>query len=152
MNYWLLKSEPSVFGIEQLKKVKSAIWDGVRNYQARNHLRTAEVGDLAFFYHSNIDPTGLAGLCKVIATNVADPTQFDPKSEYYDPKSTRAEPRWQTVKVEYVETFPRVITLDELKISFSPEELLVVRKGMRLSVMPVSEAAAQRMLTIARAG
>lgn len=152
MNYWLLKSEPGVFGIEQLKKVKSAIWDGVRNYQARNHLRTAQVGDLAFFYHSNTDPTGLAGLCKVIATNVADPTQFDPKSEYYDPKSTRAEPRWQTVKVEYVETFPRVITLDELKISFSPEELLVVRKGMRLSVMPVSEAAAQRMLTIARAG
>ncbi len=152
MNYWLLKSEPSVFGIGQLRKVKSAVWDGVRNYQARNHLRTAAVGDLAFFYHSNTDPTGLAGLCKVTATNVADPTQFDPKSDYYDPKSTPAEPRWQTVKVEYVETFPRVITLDELKASFTQEELLVVRKGMRLSVMPVSEAAANRLLKMARAG
>lgn len=152
MNYWLLKSEPSVFGIEHLQKVKSAVWDGVRNYQARNHLRTVEIGDLAFFYHSNSDPTGLAGLCKVIAANVADPTQFDPKSDYYDPKSTPAEPRWQTVKVEYVETFPRVITLDELKASFTPDELLVVRKGMRLSVMPVTEAAAKRLLKIARAG
>lgn len=152
MNYWILKSEPSVFGIEQLKKMKSAVWDGVRNYQARNHLRTAAVGDLAFFYHSNTVLTGLAGLCRVIATNVADPTQFDPKSNYYDPKSTPAEPRWQTVKVEYVETFPRVITLDELKATFAPEELLVVRKGMRLSVMPVSEDTAMRLLKMARAG
>ncbi len=152
MNYWLLKSEPSVFGIEQLKKVKSAIWDGVRNYQARNYLRTAAIGDLAFFYHSNSDPTGLAGLCKVTATDVVDPTQFDPKSDYYDAKSTPAEPRWQTVKVEHIETFLRVITLDELKASFAPEELLVVRKGMRLSIMPVSEAAATRLLKMARAG
>jgi predicted RNA-binding protein with PUA-like domain len=150
MNYWLLKSEPSVFGIDDLKRVKTSIWDGVRNYQARIHLRSAQPGDLAFFYHSNTELTGIAGLCKIIESGVDDPTQFDPKSDYYDPKSTPAAPRWQTVKVQYVETFPAVVTLDALKAAFSPEELLVVRKGVRLSVMPVAEAAAQRLLAMAR--
>jgi predicted RNA-binding protein with PUA-like domain len=150
MNYWLLKSEPNVFGIHDLKRVKTSIWDGVRNYQARIYLRAAQSGDLAFFYHSNAEPTGIAGLCKVVATGVDDPTQFDPKSDYYDPKSTPALPRWQTVKVQYVETFPAVVTLDALKAAFSPDELLVVRKGMRLSVMPVDAAVAQRLLVMAR--
>jgi predicted RNA-binding protein with PUA-like domain len=151
MNYWLLKSEPSVFSIEDLKRQKEAVWDGVRNYQARNHLRTAQMGDLAFFYHSSADPMGIAGLCKVIEANVEDPTQFDPSSPYYDPKSTRAAPRWQTVRVAFVEAFDQIITLDALKAAFTGEELLVVKKGMRLSVMPVSEAAAQRLLQMARA-
>ncbi len=149
MNYWLLKSEPGVFSIDDLKRVKTAVWDGVRNYQARNHLRTAHVGDLAFFYHSSNKLTGIAGTCTVIETNIANPTQFDPKSGYYDPKSTQAEPRWQTVKVKYDSTFANIIGLDTLKAEFSPDELLVVRKGYRLSVMPVSEAAAKRILAMA---
>jgi predicted RNA-binding protein with PUA-like domain len=151
MNYWLLKSEPSVFSIEDLRRQGEAVWDGVRNYQARNHLRTAQPGDLAFFYHSSADPMGIAGLCKVIETNVDDPTQFDPSSPYYDPKSTPEAPRWQTVRVAFVEAFERVITLDALKATFTGDELLVVKKGMRLSVMPVSEAAAQRLLQMASA-
>lgn len=150
MNYWLLKSEPSVFSIADLERQRQAVWDGVRNYQARNHLRAAQVGDLAFFYHSSADPMGIAGLCKVVETNVDDPTQFDPNSPYYDPKSTPAAPRWQTVRVEFVEMFERVIALDTLKATFTGDELLVVKKGMRLSVMPVSEDAAERLLAMAR--
>jgi predicted RNA-binding protein with PUA-like domain len=149
-NYWLLKSEPSVFSIDDLARQGDAIWDGVRNYQARNHLRTAQIDDLAFFYHSSNELTGIAGLCKVVAANVDDPTQFDPKSDYYDPKSTMDAPRWQTVKVAFVEKFKRVIALDELKATFTPDELMVVRKGMRLSVMPVDAAAAARLLQMAR--
>ena len=139
-----------MFGIADLKKKGQTVWDGVRNYQARNHLRTAQVGDLAFFYHSSSDAIGIAGLCKVIEANVDDPTQFDASSAYYDPKSTREAARWQTVRVEFVESFADVITLDALKASFTGDELLVVRKGMRLSVMPVSEAAAQRILQMAQ--
>ncbi len=149
MSYWLLKSEPGVFSIDDLKRVNTAIWDGVRNYQARNHLRTAQVSDLAFFYHSSAKLTGIAGTCTVIETNIADPSQFDPKSGYYDPTSTTAEPRWQTVKVKYEATFANIISLDELKATFTPDELILVRKGMRLSVMPVSEAAARRILAMA---
>ncbi len=115
MSYWLLKSEPDVFGIDTLKKQRTAVWDGVRNYQARNYLRTAAVDDLAFFYHSNTAVMGVAGLCKIVETGVVDPTQFDSKSQYFDPKSTPAAPRWQTVKVQYVETFPAVYTLDMLE-------------------------------------
>lgn len=150
MNYWLLKSEPSVYNIDDLQRDGSTIWDGIRNYQARNYLRTAEVGDLAFFYHSSNENTGIVGLCKVIETNLADPTQFDPKSDYFDEKSMPDNPRWQTVRVEFAEKFPRTISLDELKEKFTPDELVVVRKGMRLSVMPVSESAAKRLLAMAR--
>jgi predicted RNA-binding protein with PUA-like domain len=147
-NYWLIKSEPEAFGIDHLQASQTTVWDGIRNYQARNYLRTAQVGDLAFFYHSNTAITGLAGLCKIIATQVVDPTQFDPASDYYDATSLPDNPRWVTVKVQFVEKFPRVITLDELKTTFSPDELVVVRKGNRLSVMPVSSAAAQRLLAL----
>lgn len=148
MNYWLLKSEPSVFGIDHLAKVRSSIWDGVRNYQARNYLRTAQLEDVAFFYHSNCPETGIAGLCSVVEAGLDDPTQFDKKSPYFDPKSTKAAPRWQTVRVAFARKFARVLTLDELKISFSGDELAVVRKGMRLSVMPVSEQSAQKLLAM----
>jgi len=149
MNYWLLKSEPAVFSIHDLKRQGQAVWDGVRNYQARNHLRTAAIDDLAFFYHSSADPMGIAGLCKVLETGIDDPTQFEPKSAYYDPKSTREAPRWQTVRVGFVEAFSSLVTLETLKASFTGDELLVVRKGMRLSVMPVSAAAAKRILALA---
>lgn len=146
MNYWLLKSEPEVFGIDHLAKVGESIWDGVRNYQARNHLKTTHVGDVCFFYHSNCPVTGIAGLCTVSEVMVVDPTQFDPKSNYYDPKSSPDNPRWHTVKVKFMEKFPRVITLDELKATFSPDDFIVVRKGNRLSVNPVSAGVAKRII------
>jgi predicted RNA-binding protein with PUA-like domain len=150
MNYWMIKSEPDVFSIDALKTQRTSIWDGVRNYQARIYLRATAIGDLAFFYHSNTEVIGVAGLCAIVETLVTDPTQFDPKSQYFDPKSSKSEPRWQTVKVEFVEKFPAVITLDMLKAAFAPEELLVVRKGNRLSVMPVEVAAAEKLLKLAR--
>jgi predicted RNA-binding protein with PUA-like domain len=149
MNYWLLKSEPEAYSIDQLSREGETIWDGIRNYQARNYLKSARVGDRCFFYHSSSDPTGIAGLCEVTETMVIDPTQFDPASEYFDPKSTEAEPRWHTVRVKFVEKFARVLTLAELQAAFSGDELMVVRKGNRLSVMPVSADAARRILELA---
>ncbi len=147
MNYWLMKSEPDVYSIADLKLDKSSIWDGVRNYQARNFMREMSLGDLVFFYHSNTKIPGIfVGLMRVIETNIADPTQFDINSEYYDAKSTFDLPRWQTVKLEFVEEFSKLISLDELKQNFSDDQILVVRKGNRLSVMPVSEGAAQKIL------
>ena len=146
MNYWLMKSEPDVYSIANLKSDKISLWDGVRNYQARNFMREMSLGDLVFFYHSNTKIPGIVGLMRVIETNIADPTQFDINSEYYDTKSTFDLPRWQTVKVEFVEEFAQSISLDELKQEFNADEILVVRKGNRLSVMPVSQAAAQKIL------
>ena len=150
MNYWLLKSEPDVFGIGHLQRFNETIWDGVRNYQARNFLQTAHVGDLAFFYHSNVEPIGIAGLCKIVETNIADPSQFDARSTYYDPKSNLAAPRWWTVKVQFVEKFANVVGLETLRQQFSPDDLIIIRKGNRLSVTPVSEATALRLLEMAR--
>ncbi len=131
-----------------MKQEKTCIWDGVRNYQARNFLRQMNPGDLAFFYHSNSTPPGIIGLVKILESGIADPTQFDPKSKYYDPKSTPNSPRWQTVSVEFVEEFPQLISLANLKQQFTGDELLVVRKGNRLSVMPVAENVAEKILAI----
>ena len=149
MKYWLMKSEPDVYSINDLERDKEEIWDGVRNYQARNFLREMQPEDRAFFYHSNTKPPGIAGLMKITAANIDDPTQFDPKNPYYDPKSTPDNPRWQTVKVGYVETFATYISLEMLKQTFEPDELLVVKRGNRLSVMPVDEATAEKILAIA---
>ncbi|PIG90564.1 EVE domain-containing protein [Gloeocapsopsis sp. IPPAS B-1203] len=147
MNYWLIKSEPKIYSIDDLKRDRETVWDGVRNYQARNFLRQMQVGDLAFFYHSNIAFPSLVGLVRVVAT-LADPTQFDFNSRYYDPKSTPEFPRWQTVRVEFVETFP-LISRETLKQEFSTEELIVLRQGNRLSVMPVAEEVARQILILA---
>lgn len=148
MSYWLMKSEPTVYGIADLEHDRETIWDGVRNYQARNFLKSMQVGDRVFFYHSNATPPGIAGLMQVVQPNVIDPTQFDSSSPYFDPKSTPETPRWHTVIVAYVETFPSLITLDALRQSFSPEELAVVRQGNRLSVLPVMDAVAQKILAM----
>ncbi|MCG8364343.1 MAG: EVE domain-containing protein [Pseudanabaenales cyanobacterium] len=150
MKYWLMKSEPDVYSIDDLERDREEIWDGVRNYQARNFLRQMKPGDMAFFYHSNTKPPGIAGLMKITDANIDDPTQFDPKNPYYDPKSTPDNPRWQTVKVGYVETFATYISLDTLKQTFEPDQLLVVKRGNRLSVMPVDEVAAEKILAIAQ--
>ena len=146
MNYWLMKSEPNVYSIKDLESDKQEIWDGVRNYQARNFLQAMEVGDLAFFYHSNTKNPGIVGLIKIVESNIVDPTQFDPESKYYDPKSSPESPRWRTVKVEFINSFAEIISLSKLKAEFSGDEILVVKKGNRLSVMPVTETVAHKLL------
>lgn len=147
MNYWLIKSEPSDYSIADLERDRATIWDGVRNYQARNFLRKMQVSDIAFFYHSNVKPPAIVGLARVIETQIADPTQFDPDSRYFDPKSTPETPRWQTVKVEFMEKFSEPISLPQLKEMFTPEAFPVVKKGNRLSVMPVTPEVAQHLLS-----
>ncbi len=149
LNYWLMKSEPNVYSISDLQREHQTIWEGVRNYQARNFLRKMKVGDLAFFYHSNATPPGIAGLMRIVKSNIVDPTQFDFNSKYYDEKSTQDSPRWQTVEVEFVEAFPTILSLETLKEKFSDEELLVVKRGNRLSVMPVAEKVAEKIIAIA---
>jgi predicted RNA-binding protein with PUA-like domain len=149
MNYWLMKSEPSVYSIWDLQRDGQTLWDGVRNYQARNYLKAMQVGDRAFFYHSNADPPGIAGLMEIVETQVVDPSQFDPTSPYYDPKATPAAPRWYTVRVQFVAAFGRLIPLAQLRATFTPAELEVVRRGTRLSVMPVPQAVAERLLALA---
>ncbi|MBO1047827.1 MAG: EVE domain-containing protein [Dolichospermum sp. LBC05a] len=150
MNYWLMKSEPAVYSITDLEQQRETIWDGVRNYQARNFLRQMHIGDLAFFYHSNAEPPGIFGLMRVVKTGIADPTQFDINSKYYDSKSTLESPRWQTVKVEFVEVFSNPLSLSTLKLKFSDDELLVVKKGNRLSITPVIESVGSRILEMGR--
>ncbi len=150
MPYWLMKSEPDAYSITDLERDRETLWDGVRNYQARNFLRTMQPGDLAFFYHSNATPPGIVGLMQVVQSNIVDPTQFDSKSKYYDPKSTPDSPRWQTVTVKFVTAFPTIITLDQLRQDFSPDDLWVVRQGNRLSVMPVPDAIAEVILKQAK--
>ncbi len=150
MSYWLMKSEPDVYGIADLKRDRQTIWDGVRNYQARNFLRSMQPGDLAFFYHSNTTPPGIIGLMKIVESDIVDPSQFDAANKYYDAKSSPEAPRWQTVKVEFVSEFAAVIALDVLREKFLPDELLVVRPGNRLSVLPVETAIAEQILTLAK--
>lgn len=150
MAYWLMKSEPDVYGIEDLERDRTDVWDGVRNYQARNFLTSMTVGDKAFFYHSNTKPPGIVGLMEVVETNVVDPTQFDSASKYYDPKSSKDEPRWYTVTVGHLETFEVGISLDKLRETFLADDLWVVRRGNRLSVMPVADAIAEKLLYMAR--
>ena len=128
-----------MFGIEDLKKVKKEPWDGVRNYQARNFMRDdMKVGDEVLFYHSNAKPPGVAGLAKVSKEAFPDHTAFDKKSKYFDPKSDPDNPRWMMVEVEYVSQFKEVIPLDTLKTAKGLEEMLVIKRGQRLSIQPVT--------------
>jgi predicted RNA-binding protein with PUA-like domain len=148
MSYWLMKSEPDVFGIEQLQREQTTLWDGVRNYQARNFLKSMQVGDRAFFYHSNTKPPGIVGLMEITESMVVDPSQFE-DGEYFDVKSTLEQPRWHTVRVKYIQTFDRALHLSELREAFTAEELLVVKQGNRLSVLPVLDEVADRILQLA---
>lgn len=151
MAYWLMKSEPDVYGIDDLERDGTEVWDGVRNYRARNFMRDdMAVGDLAFFYHSNAKPPGVAGIMRIHRTGVADPTQFDPTSKYHDPKSDPDDPRWICVEVEYVETFPELVPLEALKSTPGLEDMAVVQRGQRLSVQRVTEAEWEIVLGLAR--
>jgi predicted RNA-binding protein with PUA-like domain len=138
--HWLMKSEPEVFSIDDLAREGSTTWEGVRNYQARNFMRDdMRPGDPVLYYHSNADPTGVAGLARVSRTGLADPTALDPESDYFDPKATAEDPRWVMVEVEFVERFPNVVTLDALRATPGLEKMLVINKS-RLSVQPVTDA------------
>lgn len=142
MNYWLMKSEPDAFGIDDLKlrPQQTEPWDGVRNYQARNMLRDGmRVGDLAFFYHSNCAVPGIAGLMKIVRAGYPDTTALNPESKYHDPKSTPDNPRWFRVDVRYKRKLKRIISLAELKAHPALRDLALLRRGNRLSILPLSQ-------------
>jgi predicted RNA-binding protein with PUA-like domain len=147
---WLMKSEPDVYGYDDLERDGRTPWDGIRNYQARNFMRDEmRVGDRVLFYHSNTQPPGVVGLAEVVSEPYPDPTQFDPDSGYHDPKATREQPRWVLVDVAPVRRLPRLVTLAEMKDDPALAELPLVRRGNRLSVMPVGDAEAERILALA---
>ena len=146
-NFWLMKSEPDAYSIDSLKSDGVTLWDGIRNYQARNFMRKMAKGDKVFFYHSNCKPPGIVGLMEVIDLNIVDPTQFEKKSKYYDPKSNPNNPRWDCVKVKYIFKSEKILSLPELKLLFNEEDLLVVKKGNRLSILPIKDNVAKLLLT-----
>ena len=145
-SYWLMKSEPDAYSIDSLKKEVVTLWDGIRNYQARNFMRRMAIGDKVFFYHSNCKPPGIVGLMEVTDLNIIDPTQFDKDSKYYDPKSNPDKPRWDCVQVKYLFKTNNFLSLPELKILFNEKELLLVKKGNRLSIIPVKIEVANLIL------
>lgn len=138
MPYWLMKSEPDELSIKDLARLKEARWDGVRNYQARNFLRSMAVGDQFFFYHSSCPEPGIAGIARISAAAYPDPTALDPQSHYFDVKATAEKNPWSAVDVAHVETFNKVLGLGYLKQQTALAELPLVQKGSRLSVMPVT--------------
>lgn len=140
MNYWLMKSEPNAFSIDDLKNMpeQTEHWDGVRNYQARNMMRDQmKIGDQVFFYHSNCEVPGIVGIMEVVREGYPDHTAFDPQSKYFDPKSDPQNPRWIMVDIKYIRHTKRVISLAELKQCEKLENMQLVRKGNRLSIMPI---------------
>lgn len=152
MRYWLMKSEPDVFSLADLKARpgQREPWDGVRNYQARNFMRDAmRPGDGVLFYHSNTQPPGIVGLAEVASEPYPDPTAFDKKSKYYDPKSSKEQPRWILVDVRYRSTFAQMVTLDAMKTMPKLKDMRVLQRGNRLSITPVTQA---EFKAICRAG
>lgn len=142
MNYWLMKSEPETFSIDALKKSPKSThcWDGIRNYQARNFMRDAmQIGDLAFFYHSNCKVPGIVGVMEIVSDIYPDYTAFDPESKYYDPKTTKANPRWLMRDVRFVEKFAEIISITQLRSNPHLENMLILRPGNRLSITPVTK-------------
>jgi len=152
MKYWLMKSEPSAFSIDDLKACpkQTDMWDGVRNYQARNIMRDEmSIGDQAFFYHSNAKPPGIVGIMQVASEAYPDPTQFDPKSKYYDPTSSKENPRWWLVDMKYIKHIP-MITLEMLKANPKLKNMKVIQRGARLSVQPVSKSEWNEILKMSK--
>lgn len=138
MQYWLFKTEPDEFSIDDLKRKKEEIWDGIRNYQARNFLRDqVALGDLVFIYHSSCKEPGIVGIAKVNKTAFPDPSQFDSQSKYYDAKATKDNPKWTSVTLEFVEKL-RIIALSKLKADKQLKSMHLVQKGSRLSIQPVT--------------
>ncbi len=151
--YWLLKTEPEVYSIDDLRRDRSTCWDGVRNYQARNFMRDQmRLGDEVFIYHSNAAPPGIAGLARVSRTAYADATALDPKDSHYDPKSTPENPIWMMVDVAFVRKLPRVVSLEEIKANKGLGGMLLVQRGQRLSVLPVEAKHFELILKLADKG
>lgn len=150
--HWVMKSEPSVFSIEDLrnKPDSTSAWDGVRNYTARNFMMQMKLGDLVFFYHSSDEPVGVAGIAEVVREAYPDHTSWDPDSKYHDPKSTPEKPRWYMVDVKWVETFPELLALAELRGRKALSRMVMLRKGNRLSVTPLTLAEWNAVLALAR--
>ena len=149
--YWLMKSEPDAFSIDDLQRAGVEPWTGVRNYQARNFMRDGmQVGDGVLFYHSSCAVPGIVGTATVASKAYPDPTQFIPKSDYYDPKSTREQPRWHLVDIAFERKLKRTIALDEIKQRADSlgEEFALIRRGNRLSVLPVSAAQWKTLLSL----
>ena len=141
MAYWLMKTEPQTFGIDDLKRKKREFWDGVRNYQARNMLRDEmKEGDLAFIYHSNCDEPGIYGIGKIVKAGYPDRSALNPDSKYYDPKASTDNPRWYGVDVEFQEKFAKPITLSQMKAISALHGFKLLERGNRLSILPVAKA------------
>jgi len=136
--YWLMKSEPSAYSIDDLKRDKTTLWDGVRNYQARNLMREMKVGDQALFYHSNAEPSAVVGIQEIGALAEPDPTQFDSGDSHFDPKATPANPIWYGVRVKFKKKFGRSVTLPEIRENKSLQNMVLLKRS-RLSVQPVTE-------------
>lgn len=149
MKYWLMKSEPDELSIHDLQRLGQARWDGVRNYQARNFLRNMQPGDLFFFYHSSCPEPGIAGIGRIAAESYPDPTALDPQSHYHDPKASTERNPWSALDVEFVSALPAVLSLARLKSEPALSELALVKKGSRLSVMPVTPEQWQVSLALA---
>ena len=149
--YWLMKSEPGVFSIDDLQREKKTCWDGVRNYQARNFMRdTMQVGDEVLFYHSNAEPSGVAGRARICKTAYPDFSAWDKKSKHFDPKSPQDKPTWYMVDIAFVERFPELLPLGQLKADPALSGMMVIQKGSRLSVQPVTKKHFDRVVHLAR--
>ncbi len=141
MRCWLMKVEPGAYSIADLERDKKTTWEGVRNYQARNFMRDdMKPGDAVLFYQSSADPTGVAGLAEVSRAGFPDESAWKKGHDYYDPKSTRDNPTWYAVEIKFVERFPQVVTLETLKSTKGLEDMMVTRRGARLSIQPVTPA------------
>ena len=149
--YWLMKSEPGTYSIHDLKKSGKDLWDGVRNYQARNFMMNdMQVDDEVLFYHSNANPPGIVGLARISKKAQPDPTAFDPKSKYYDPGSSKKNPRWFCVEVAFKSIFKKLISIEELRNEKKLSKMLLLKKGQRLSVMPVTPLEYMHILKLSK--
>ena len=148
MNYWLMKSEADVYSIDDLERDGSTMWDGVRNYQARNHMKSMKKGDIVLYYHSRQKPSAVMGIARVVRESYPDPTQFDPDNKYFDAKSSEDDPRWWLVDVEFVRKFGQPVGLPDVKAEKGLAEMVLVRNS-RLSVQPVLEAEFETVLRMA---
>ncbi len=149
MAYWLMKSEPTDYSIDDMQRDGREMWDSIRNYQARNMMRDdMRIGDEIFFYHSNCKQPGIVGITRVASKPYPDPVQFDKKSNYFDPKSSKDTPHWILVDVEFVRKLSRIITLTEIKAEKSLEDMILTRRGNRLSIMPVEKKHWKKILSL----
>jgi predicted RNA-binding protein with PUA-like domain len=149
MAFWLVKSEPSTYSIDNLKKDQITRWDSIRNYQARNFLKQMNMGDSVLFYHSSSEPSGVAGLARVAKTAYPDPTQFDKKSDYYDPKASAAAPRWFSPDLRFVKKFSHFVSIAELRKTGALKNMELLQRGSRLSVQALTEKEFETILSLA---